>query len=58
MSAKSDHGLPARSTATKRLVSKEEVDFRWDFARGLHGLKDYRDFNKKIAEIRKRTGKP
>lgn len=41
----------------KQLISNEEKDLRWEWYEGkFEGTLE--DFNKQIAEIRKRTGKP
>ena len=41
----------------KQLVSNEEVDLRWEWYIGkFKGILD--EFNKRIKEIREKTGKP
>lgn len=41
----------------KRLVSNEEYDYRWWYYK-TKKKPSLAEFNKKIKEIRKRTGKP
>ena len=50
--AKSEYGLPARSGATKRLISYEEYSFKWDYGMGKYPNMTIEEFNKKIKEIR------
>lgn len=55
--AKSDVGLPARSGATKRCISREEELLRQLYQWGELTI-TLTQFNKKVKEIRRRTGKP
>jgi len=55
---KSDYGLPANSGSTQQQISEEERIFRWKYGFGEYPGMEPTEFNEKIEEIRKRTGKP
>ena len=54
---KSEHGVPANSRGTKMQISNEEYDLRYDYQSGKLDM-TLDEFNARVAEIRKETGKP
>lgn len=55
---KSKHGVPANNHGTKMQISQEEWDFRWDYASHKYPNMSVDEFNKRITEFRRKTGKP
>ena len=54
---KSDCGLKAHSGATKQCVSEEEMELRQHYAYDFPHMTK-KEFETKVEDIRKRTGKP
>ncbi len=46
------------SNRRPRLVSREELDFRWDYGTGRIPRMTEDAFKQKVKEIRKKSGKP